>query len=96
MFQFVPSLMCAKLSQLTLILFDCLLINGLSMPQSYFQVYGFNTSVLFHGSLLHMLFNMLALVPLGTELEGIMESVCLLFLMFLLATTNTIHLVIAF
>jgi membrane associated rhomboid family serine protease len=67
------------------------------MPQSYFfQVYGFYTSVLFHDSLLHVLFNVLALVPLDTELEGIMESVCLLFLMFLLAITNAIHLVIAF
>jgi hypothetical protein len=36
------------------------------------------------------------LVPLGTELVGIVESVCLLFFMFLLATTNAIHLVIAF
>jgi membrane associated rhomboid family serine protease len=40
---------------------------------------------------------MLALVPLGTELERIMGSVRLLFLMFLLATTNAIfHLIIAF
>jgi membrane associated rhomboid family serine protease len=67
------------------------------MPQSYFfQVYGFYTSVLFHGSLLHVLFNVLALVPLDTKLEGIVESVRLLFLMFLLAITNAIHLVIAF
>jgi hypothetical protein len=96
-FQIVPSLMRAKLSQSTLMLFDCLLINGLSMPQSYFfQVYGFYTSILFHGSLLHVLFNVLALVPLDTELEGIVESVRLLFLMFLLAITNAIHLVIAF
>nr|AGT16744.1 hypothetical protein SHCRBa_015_N03_R_310 [Saccharum hybrid cultivar R570] len=57
----------------------------------------FYTSVLFHGSLLHVLFNMLALVPLGTELERIMGSVRLLFLMFLLATTNAIlHLTVAF
>jgi hypothetical protein len=34
MFQIVPSLMRAKLSQSTLMLFDCLLINGLSMPES--------------------------------------------------------------
>jgi len=40
---------------------------------------------------------MLALVPLGTELERIMGSVHLLFLMFLLATTNVfLHLIIAF
>ena len=60
-------------------------------------MYRFYTSVLFHGSLLHVLFNMLALVPLGTELERIMGSVRLLFLMFLLASTNAIlHLTIAF
>jgi membrane associated rhomboid family serine protease len=59
-------------------------------------VYGFYTSILFHGSLLHVLFNVLALVPLDTELEGIVESVRLLFLMFLLAITNAIHLIIAF
>jgi membrane associated rhomboid family serine protease len=52
--------MRTKLSQLMLMIFDCLLINGLCMPQSYFQVYGFYTYVLFHGSLLHVLFNMLA------------------------------------
>ncbi|PAN45873.1 hypothetical protein PAHAL_9G148300 [Panicum hallii] len=68
-----------------------------SAVASQFQVYRFYTSVLFHGSLLHVLFNMLALVPLGTELERIMGSVRLLFLMFLLATTNAIlHLTIAF
>ncbi|OEL34863.1 Rhomboid-like protein 15, partial [Dichanthelium oligosanthes] len=68
-----------------------------SAVASHFQVYRFYTSVLFHGSLLHVLFNMLALVPLGTELERIMGSVRLLFLMFLLATTNAIlHLTIAF
>jgi membrane associated rhomboid family serine protease len=40
---------------------------------------------------------MLALVPLSTELERIMGSVRLLFLMFLLATINAIlHLIIAF
>ncbi|TVU45860.1 hypothetical protein EJB05_05365 [Eragrostis curvula] len=68
-----------------------------SAVASRFQVYRFYTAVLFHGSLLHVLFNMLALVPLGTELERIMGSVRLLFLMFLLATTNAIlHLTIAF
>lgn len=68
-----------------------------SAVASHFQVYRFYTSVLFHGSLLHVLFNMLALVPLGTELERIMGSVRLLFLMLLLATTNAIlHLTIAF
>lgn len=64
---------------------------------SHFQVYRVYTSVLFHGSLLHVLFNMLTFVPLGTELERIMGSVRLLFLIFLLATTNAIfHLIVAF
>ncbi|KAL5217893.1 hypothetical protein ABZP36_018577 [Zizania latifolia] len=68
-----------------------------SAVTSHFQVYRFYTSVVFHGSLLHVLFNMLALVPLGNELEKIMGSLRLLFLMFLLATTNAIfHLIIAF
>ncbi|VAI21372.1 unnamed protein product [Triticum turgidum subsp. durum] len=68
-----------------------------SAVASHFQVYRFYTSVLFHGSLLHVLFNMLTFVPLGTELERIMGSVRLLFLMFLLATTNAIfHLIVAF
>lgn len=63
---------------------------------SGFQVYRAYTSVLFHGSLLHVLFNMLALVPLGTELERIMGSVRLLYMMFLLATSSAIfHLIIA-
>ncbi|PKU83578.1 Uncharacterized protein MA16_Dca008265 [Dendrobium catenatum] len=63
---------------------------------SRFQVYRIYTAVLFHGSLLHVIFNMLALVPLGTELERIMGSVRLLYLMVLLATSNAIfHLIIA-
>ncbi|CAA6662818.1 unnamed protein product [Spirodela intermedia] len=63
---------------------------------SHFQVYRIYTAVLFHGSLLHVLFNMLALVPLGTELERIMGSVRLVYLMLLLATSNgLLHLIIA-
>ncbi|KAH7661610.1 Rhomboid protease protein [Dioscorea alata] len=63
---------------------------------SGFQVYRIYTAVLFHGSLLHVVFNMLALVPLGTELERIMGSVRLLYLIFLLATSNAVfHLIIA-
>lgn len=63
---------------------------------SGFQVYRAYTSVLFHGSILHVLFNMMALVPLGTELERIMGSIRLLYMIFLLATSNAIfHLVIA-
>ncbi|KAK1288933.1 Uncharacterized protein QJS10_CPB19g01227 [Acorus calamus] len=46
--------------------------------------------------MLHVLFNMMALVPLGSELERIMGSIRLLYLMFLLALSNAIfHLTIA-
>ncbi|KAK9170207.1 hypothetical protein Syun_002347 [Stephania yunnanensis] len=63
---------------------------------SRFQVYRIYTAIVFHGSLLHVLFNMLALVPLGSELEKIMGSLRLLFLIVLLATSNAIfHLFIA-
>ncbi|XP_050383319.1 rhomboid-like protein 15 isoform X2 [Argentina anserina] len=63
---------------------------------SKFQVYRIFTAVLFHGSLLHVLFNMMALVPLGSELERIMGSVRLLYIIILLATTNALlHLLIA-
>ena len=59
-------------------------------------VYRIYTSVLFHGSLLHVLFNMMALVPLGSELERIMGSVRLSYLIILLATSNALlHLLIA-
>lgn len=60
-------------------------------------VYRVYTSILFHGSLLHVLFNMLAFVPLGSALERIMGSLRLLHLILLLATSNAIfHLIIAF
>ncbi|KAK8968468.1 hypothetical protein KSP40_PGU013529 [Platanthera guangdongensis] len=60
-------------------------------------LYRIYTSILFHGSILHIVFNMLALIPLGTELERIMGSIRLLYLMILLATSNAIfHLIIAF
>ncbi|GAY32806.1 hypothetical protein CUMW_004160 [Citrus unshiu] len=63
---------------------------------SRFQVYRFYTSIVFHGSLLHVLFNMLALVPLGSELERIMGSVRMFYITILLATSNAIlHLLIA-
>ena len=62
----------------------------------FLTAYRIFTSILFHGSLLHVLFNMLALVPLGSELERIMGSVRLLYMIILLATTNAIfHLLIA-
>ncbi|XP_052174047.1 rhomboid-like protein 15 isoform X2 [Diospyros lotus] len=60
-------------------------------------MYRIYTSILFHGSLLHVMFNMLALVPLGSELERIMGSVRLSYVTILLATSNAIfHLLIAF
>lgn len=63
---------------------------------SRFQVYRFYTAVIFHGSMLHVMFNMMALVPMGSELERIMGSVRLFYLTILLATTNgVLHLLIA-
>ncbi|KAA3455255.1 rhomboid-like protein 15 isoform X1 [Gossypium australe] len=60
------------------------------------KIYRIYTSIIFHGSLLHVLFNMLALVPLGSELERIMGSIRLLYTIILLATSNAIfHLIIA-
>lgn len=71
----------------------CFLPSALT---SHFQVYRIYTSVLFHGSLLHVMFNMLALVPLGSELERIMGSVRLLLVTVILATSNALfHLFIA-
>ncbi|KAK8938418.1 hypothetical protein KSP39_PZI011679 [Platanthera zijinensis] len=64
---------------------------------SRFQVYMIYTFMLFHGPILHSVFNMLTLIPLGTELERIMGSIRLMYLMILLATSNAIfHLIIAF
>lgn len=61
-----------------------------------FSVYRIFTAILFHGSLLHVLFNMMALVPLGSELERIMGSVRLLYVIILLSLTNAVfHLLIA-
>lgn len=63
---------------------------------SRFQVYRIFTSIIFHGSLLHVLFNMLALVPLGSELERVMGSIRLLYIIVLLATSSALfHLLIA-
>ncbi|CAI9268197.1 unnamed protein product [Lactuca saligna] len=59
------------------------------------QVYRVFTSIFFHGSLLHLVFNMLALVPLGSELERVMGSIRLLYMIVLLATSSAIfHLLI--
>ncbi|KAA8518415.1 hypothetical protein F0562_015889 [Nyssa sinensis] len=69
---------------------------GPSAVISRFQVYRIYTSIIFHGSLLHVLFNMMALVPLGSELERVMGSVRLLYMIILLAASNAIlHLLIA-
>ncbi|WOG98224.1 hypothetical protein DCAR_0417565 [Daucus carota subsp. sativus] len=57
---------------------------------SRFQVYRIYSSVIFHGSLLHVLFNMLAFVPLGSELERIMGSIRLSYITILLATSNAL------
>ncbi|KAL0426633.1 UNVERIFIED_CONTAM: Ubiquitin carboxyl-terminal hydrolase 12 [Sesamum latifolium] len=63
---------------------------------SHFQVYRAYTAIVFHGSLLHVLFNMLALVPMGSELERIMGSIRLLYITILLATSIAIlHLLMA-
>ncbi|KAL3625972.1 Rhomboid-like protein 15 [Castilleja foliolosa] len=63
---------------------------------SHFQVYRIYTAILFHGSFLHVLFNMMALTPMGSELERIMGSIRLLYIIILLAVSNAIlHLVIA-
>ncbi|KAF7144590.1 hypothetical protein RHSIM_Rhsim04G0130300 [Rhododendron simsii] len=63
---------------------------------SRFQVYRIFTSIVFHGSLLHVLFNMMAFVPLGSELERVMGSVRLLYMIILLAASNAVfHLLIA-
>ncbi|KAJ9559113.1 hypothetical protein OSB04_013727 [Centaurea solstitialis] len=62
---------------------------------SKFQVYRVFTSIFFHGSMLHLVFNMLALVPLGSELERVMGSIRLLYMIVLLATTSALfHLLI--
>lgn len=58
-------------------------------------VYRVFTSIFFHGSILHLVFNMLALVPLGSELERVMGSIRLLYMIVLLATSSAIfHLLI--
>lgn len=63
---------------------------------SQFQVYRIYTAILFHGSFLHVFFNMLTLVPLGSELERIMGTVRLLYTILLLALSNAVfHILIA-
>ncbi|CAM6053742.1 unnamed protein product, partial [Sphagnum tenellum] len=63
----------------------------------HFQVYRPYTSVVFHASILHLVFNMLALVPIGSGLERLLGSVRYFHVLFLLATSNSlIHVVIAY
>ncbi|KAJ1390692.1 Ubiquitin-associated domain [Sesbania bispinosa] len=101
----IPFLTSAVVAVCGIIYLVCLLVGYDSFAEicflpsavvSRFQVYRIYTSILFHGSLLHVLFNMMALVPLGSELERIMGSVRLLYIIILLATSNAIfHVLIA-
>lgn len=98
---FVTSVVVAVCAAIYLV---CLLIGYDSFEEvcflpsavvSKFQVYRVFTSIFFHGSILHLVFNMLALVPLGSELERVMGSIRLLYMIVLLATTSAIfHLLI--
>lgn len=64
---------------------------------SKFQVYRIYTSTLFHVSILHLVFNMLALVPIGSGLERILGSVRYSHVLFMIATCNgLLHLLIAY
>ncbi|MCO5608693.1 hypothetical protein L7F22_062907 [Adiantum nelumboides] len=61
-----------------------------------FEVYRTYTSTLFHVSILHLFFNMLALVPIGSGLERILGSVRYSHVLFLIATSNgVLHLLFA-
>ncbi|KAL5708906.1 Rhomboid-like protein 15 [Ranunculus cassubicifolius] len=102
----IPFLTSAIVAVCATIYFVCLLVGYDSFTEvcflpsgvvSHFQVYRIFTAILFHGSLLHVLFNMMALVPLGSELERIMGTVRLLHVVLILATTNALfHIFIAF
>ncbi|XP_073153146.1 rhomboid-like protein 15 isoform X3 [Henckelia pumila] len=101
----IPFLTSAIVVICGVIYFVCLLVGYDSFAEvcflpsaviSHFQVYRIYTAIIFHGSLLHVLFNMLALVPMGSELERIMGSIRMLYAIILLATSNAIlHLLIA-
>uniref|UniRef100_A0A7I4EAD2 UBA domain-containing protein n=1 Tax=Physcomitrium patens TaxID=3218 RepID=A0A7I4EAD2_PHYPA len=61
------------------------------------QVYRPYTSIVFHASILHLVFNMLALAPIGSGLERILGSVRYLHVLFIMATSNAlIEVVIAY
>ncbi|XP_059594872.1 rhomboid-like protein 15 isoform X4 [Vitis vinifera] len=101
----IPFLTSAVVIICSIIYLVCLLVGYDSFVEicfspsaiiSQFQVYRIYTAIIFHGSLLHVLFNMMALVPLGSELERIMGSVRLFYMIVLLATSNAIfHVLIA-
>ncbi|KAK9058738.1 hypothetical protein SSX86_023580 [Deinandra increscens subsp. villosa] len=100
----IPFLTSAVVAVCAVIYLVCLLIGYDSFVEvcflpsaviSKFQVYRIFTSIFFHGSILHLVFNMMALVPLGSELERVMGSIRLLYMIVLLATTSAIfHLLI--
>ncbi|GFP89895.1 uncharacterized protein at3g58460 [Phtheirospermum japonicum] len=100
----IPFLTSAVIIVCGIIYLVCLLVGYDSFVEvcflpsavvSHFQVYRIYTAILFHGSLLHVLFNMMALAPMGSELERIMGSIRLLYIIILLAVSNAIlHLVI--
>eukprot|EP00897_Mesotaenium_endlicherianum_P003942 jgi/Mesen1/3576/ME000002S05143 len=54
------------------------------------QVYRLFTSILFHGGILHLVFNMMAYVPMGGALERQLGSVRYLYLLLLFAILNAI------
>lgn len=61
-----------------------------------YEVYRTYTSTLFHVSILHLVFNMLALVPIGSGLERILGSVRYSHVLFLIATSNgVLHMLFA-
>lgn len=85
-------IVCHLTINIQLVDFSLMFIN----PIFYVAVYRIYTSIIFHGSILHVMFNMLAFVPLGSELERITGSIRMLYMIILLATSNAIlHLLIA-
>ncbi|KAI3696823.1 hypothetical protein L6452_29398 [Arctium lappa] len=100
----IPFLTSVVVAVCAVIYLVCLLVGYDSFAEvcfwpsaviSKFQVYRVFTSIFFHGSILHLVFNMLALVPLGSELERVMGSIRLLYMIVLLATSSAMfHLLI--
>lgn len=94
-------LICACISLVQRDIYNDIIISNIeffifSFFFMLYAVYRIYTAILFHGSLLHVMFNMLALVPLGSELERVMGSIRLLYIIILLATSNAIlHLLVA-